>query len=125
MKLIIAGSRDIYITSLAVSAIISSLQLQPTEIVSGGCKGPDKIGEDVAYIDELTLKVFKADWQTYGKAAGPIRNREMANYADKLLLIWDGKSKGSYNMKKEMGKLNKPVYEIIIKTPTYQSEDDL
>ena len=58
---------------------------------------------------------FKAEWTIHGKAAGPIRNRKMAEYGDALLLIWDGTSKGSSNMKIEMEKRNKPIYEIIIK----------
>lgn len=60
-------------------------------------------------------KEFPADWKAHGKAAGPIRNKQMAEYADALLLIWDGESKGSASMKNEMLKLNKPVYEVIIK----------
>jgi hypothetical protein len=39
----------------------------------------------------------------------------MADYADALLLIWDGESKGSANMKKNMEKQNKKVYEVILK----------
>jgi hypothetical protein len=40
----------------------------------------------------------------------------MAEEADALLLIWDGESKGSANMKKEMLFKNKPVYEVILRT---------
>lgn len=61
------------------------------------------------------IKKFYPDWGKHGKAAGPIRNKQMAEYADALLLIWDGESKGSKNMKEEMLKLNKPVYEFIVK----------
>ncbi len=61
------------------------------------------------------LKEFPPDWEKHGKAAGPIRNKEMAEYADALLLIWDGKSRGSASMKKEMEKLEKPIYEVILK----------
>lgn len=60
-------------------------------------------------------RTFKADWNTYGKTAGPKRNAQMAEYGDALLVIWDGKSRGSANMKSEMLKLGKPVYEVIIK----------
>ena len=63
---------------------------------------------------KIHFALFDADWETHGKAAGPIRNAQMAKYADALLLIWDWKSKGSANMKQEMFKLNKPVYEVII-----------
>jgi hypothetical protein len=41
----------------------------------------------------------------------------MAEYADALLLIWNGESRGSANMKENMVKLGKPVYEVILKEP--------
>jgi hypothetical protein len=37
----------------------------------------------------------------------------MAEYGDALLLIWDGKSKGSKNMKARMKGMQKPVFEVI------------
>ncbi len=88
--------------------------LNISEVVSGGAIGVDLSGENFANIFGFKLKKFPADWETHGKAAGPIRNKQMAEYADALLLIWDGKSKGSTNMKTQMIKLKKPVYEIII-----------
>lgn len=86
-----------------------------TEIVSGGAKGIDSVGEEFANDSHILVNRFDADWEKHGKAAGPIRNKKMAEYADALLLIWDGKSKGSANMKKEMLLLNKPIYEVILK----------
>lgn len=92
------------------------------EIVSGGAYGPDHAGEIIArmmirdeHADSTQLVVFQADWKAYGKSAGMIRNRAMADYADELLLVWDGKSAGSKNMKEEMMKRRKPVHELVIK----------
>lgn len=93
----------------------------PSEVVSGTAGGVDRSGENFVRIHanrgypDVTLKQFPADWDTHGKAAGHIRNKQMADYADALLLIWDGESKGSANMKATMLKLNKPVYEVILK----------
>ncbi len=36
---------------------------------------------------------FAADWNKYGKKAGPVRNRKMADYAEALIAVWDGKSR--------------------------------
>ena len=47
------------------------------------------------------LRGFPADWDGLGKGAGHIRNKQMAEYATDLLLIWDGKSRGSKNMLEE------------------------
>lgn len=54
-----------------------------TEIIHGGCRGADQIAESVAmgllYKNIASTEVFYADWETYGRAAGPIRNREMVD----------------------------------------------
>lgn len=117
MKLIIAGSRTIRIDKDQIKAI---LQLHDAyygaeEIVSGGALGVDTAGEKYAEHWSIYLKRFPADWQTHGRKAGHIRNAEMADYADALLLIWDGKSPGSKNMLAEMKKRKKPIYEVIIR----------
>ena len=113
MKVIIAGTRNLKISKQQILISLDNFILNPTEIVSGNSGNVDIAGEIFAL--ELGLKVtrFKANWEL-GKKAGPIRNKEMALYADVLLLIWDGKSKGSANMKKEMLSLNKPVYEVVL-----------
>lgn len=124
MKVVIAGSR--HLNEKLIKPIIMSMlnYIESTikerfvfieEIVSGGCRGIDAVGEKIA--EELAIKLtkFEPNWNKYGKAAGPLRNKEMANYADILVLIWDGKSKGSLSMKKEMKILNKLIYEVVLK----------
>lgn len=120
MKLIIAGSRHFDISSENIESIRQifwkSIPCNWLEVVSGGCPtGTDSAAKDFAEIHGNDYKEFSADWEKYGKAAGPIRNKQMAEYGDALLLIWDGESKGSKNMKQEMEKLKKPVYEVILK----------
>lgn len=48
--------------------------------------------------EDLQLNTFPADWNKHGRAAGPIRNEEMAQYADALIAFWDGKSRGTKSM---------------------------
>lgn len=123
MKLIIAGSRNFNEKKLMslfdINSLLEMFNLEwPEEFIHGGCPtGADKYCDIVAdsYHDTTKLKVFYADWNKNGKAAGPIRNEQMAKYGDCLILIWDGISRGSLNMKNNMVKENKPVYEVIIK----------
>lgn len=145
MKLIIAGSRHFEfgyrVIEIALSAFPDLKRSVPgffeydktdtlTEIVSGGAKGIDSDGEKWAEASfwsmpgraKPKLTIFKADWNLYGKAAGHVRNKQMAEYADALLLIWDGKSPGSANMKSEMQKLNKPIFEITLKSHNNSKE---
>lgn len=60
--------------------------------------GADLHGEDWARRRGITVTRFPADWQTYGRAAGPIRNRQMADYATHAVVVWNGVSRGSASM---------------------------
>lgn len=121
LKLIIAGSRNITDAKAVrrrIHDLLSVFDLQPSEIVSGTAVGPDKIGETYADIYSMPIKRMPADWNTHGKAAGPIRNRKMAEYADMAIVFWDGESRGSLNMINEMSRVNKPcLVEIMKPTP--------
>lgn len=99
MKTIIAGSRD-FCNRAELWNVINTFDegVPITEVVSGGCRGVDQLGEEWAKQHGIPLKRFPADWTAHGKAAGPIRNREMAAYADALIAIWDGESRGTKNM---------------------------
>jgi len=106
MKVIIAGGRkyDDYNTLQSmVMAIVDNIEdtrpsPEDVEIVSGGARGADKLGERFAKENGFKVKLFPANWDTYGKSAGYIRNKEMADYADTLVAFWDGESKGTGHM---------------------------
>lgn len=97
MRVIIAGSRT-FTNGAVVAAAYHKSGFKATEIVSGGCRGVDESGERLADQMRIPVRRFQASWATYGKSAGPVRNREMAAYADALIAIWDGKSRGTANM---------------------------
>lgn len=111
MKVIVAGSRNFPYGTEVIDQVWKASGFYITELVSGGAKGVDTVA--IRATKDLPIKFFLPDWETYGKAAGPIRNRQMAEYADALIAIWDGKSKGTKNMIEEMEKLGKPVFVYI------------
>ena len=119
MKLAIAGTRDFRLSPEFIRDTLSVFNLRHDvkEVVSGGASGVDWAGEEysIEYLDK-PAKVFAADW-TMGVGAGPERNADIADYADALLIIWDGSSPGSASMKTEMLSLKKPIYEILVKAP--------
>ncbi len=100
MKVIIAGSREIEDYD-ALLKTIQDADLDITEVVSGGCRGVDFMGEQWAQENAIPVRQFVADWAMYGRMAGELRNREMAQYADALILLWDGKSPGASCMLRE------------------------
>ena len=97
MKTIIAGSRSIEDADVVNNAIISAPFLV-TEVVSGTARGVDKLGELYGELYDLPIHRFPAQWNKYGKSAGYLRNEEMADNADALIAIWDGKSRGTMHM---------------------------
>ena len=109
MKVVIAGSRQITDRLGLVKAIEQS-GFEITEVVCGKSRGPDTLGEAWARANNIPIKEFPAEWSKFGKIAGPLRNSEMSKYADAAIILWDGKSKGTLNMIKNMVLRDKPYF---------------
>lgn len=99
MKLIIAGSREGFeLFDVSNAMVESGFKERVTEVVSGTARGVDRLGEFWAKVNGIPIKRFPADWGKYGRAAGHLRNREMGDYADALLVLIHNESKGSEGM---------------------------
>lgn len=109
MKVIIAGGRNFEDYEVVKKAIEESGYLI-TEVVSGKAPGVDSLGERWAKENNIPIIPFPADWSTYDRAAGPIRNQKMADYSDTLVAVWDGVSRGTKDMVRRMKKMNKDVH---------------
>jgi SLOG family YspA-like protein len=94
MKVIIAGSREIEGISVDAAVTASGFRGEIDEVVSGGALGVNRAGEEWAALSHIPVKLFLADWARFGTSADVKRNEEMVEYADALVLIWDGKSMG-------------------------------
>ncbi len=117
MKVIVAGSRD-FDNYRVVRDAIDASRFDVTEVVCGGADGVDDLGFRWAYDHRVSVKVFMADWDNLGKSAGPIRNKQMADYAGQgggLVLVWDGISPGSRSMKAIADLAGLRIYEKIFK----------
>lgn len=105
------------------------------EVISGMASGADSLAAQFANNYGLKLVEFPADWDNlevspckimenshgrYNALAGHNRNRAMAEYATSggnfgvLILFWDGKSKGSKNMKNQAVIFGMKIFEILI-----------
>jgi len=104
MRVIIAGSRGLGSADTMNALESSGWKDAITEVVCGKADGPDSHGEMWAQYHGIPVEFFPADWGRYGKAAGPLRNTRMAEYASKgpergaLMAVWDGKSAGTAHM---------------------------
>jgi hypothetical protein len=120
VKVIIAGSRDVNDYTLVVKTIEQSgWKDQITEVVSGCATGIDILGEQWARANNIPIKEMPARWDLYGRKAGPLRNKNMAEYADAAIVIWDGKSAGTRNMIENMIRWKKP-YRIGMTSATLE-----
>lgn len=120
VRIIIAGGRDFSNYSLLkqnVDAIVKNYHNDSFTIISGTARGADRLGEKYANENHLILRRFPANWDTYGKAAGHIRNAQMAAYASEgtkgiLVAFWDAKSRGTYDMIQTARKKGLEVYIV-------------
>lgn len=117
MKVIIAGGRDFKNEPLLIQSVNDlmneqSLENHEFEVISGGAKGADSMGRQLAEGNRLVLHLYPAQWDRFGKSAGYLRNEQMADIADYLLAFWDGKSKGTKHMIDIAERLNIPTTVI-------------
>ncbi len=97
MKVIIAGSRAISDQAIVAKAIAASCY-PISEVVSGAARGVDQLGEQWARANGIPVHRMPADWRSHGRSAGMRRNAEMAQYAEALIAVWDGRSSGTKHM---------------------------
>lgn len=109
LKVIVAGGRDFDDYEQLCVALAEKLN-KTDIIISGGAKGADTLAEKYAKEFGHEFELFPAEWKKFGNAAGPIRNLEMAEEGDKLIVFWNGTSSGTKNMIKIATKKNIPMF---------------
>ncbi|MBE6567638.1 MAG: hypothetical protein E7657_03145 [Ruminococcaceae bacterium] len=90
MKLLIVGSRSI--KAFDLSPYVSK---EVDTIISGGANGVDTLAEEYADKNRISKLIMRPAYARYGKGAPLKRNEEMVKLADAVLVIWDGKSRGT------------------------------
>ena len=107
MRIAIVGSRNI--TAKNIGAYVADCD----EIVSGGAKGVDTCAMAYAQKNDIKLTEFLPKYEIYGRAAPIVRNKEIVDYADKVIVFWDGHSKGALSVIEYAEKVGKAC-EIIL-----------
>ena len=109
MKIAVVGSRGI--TKVELDKYVSDC----SEIVSGGALGVD--GQAAKYAQQCGIKLteFLPEYEKYGRAAPIKRNHKIVDYADKIIVFWDGSSRGSLSVINYAKKVGKPCEIIICK----------
>lgn len=117
LKIAIAGSRDITDYSALLTALSKALEagvLIPAhsfEIVSGGARGIDTLARRYSQETGYPLTEMKPQYLHNNDRGAPLRrNKDIADYADVLVAVWDGRSPGTRHVIDYMKSINKPVY---------------
>ena len=115
-KVVIGGCRDYadYVFFKSRIDEIFSNKKDEIIIISGHCSGVDLMGERYATENGFQVEIFLPEWKKYGRAAGPIRNRKMVEYADLVIVFWDGISRGTKSLIKYAQNSKKEVIKIDI-----------
>lgn len=117
MRTIIAGSRE-GVTMKDLEEALSRIHWRPSVVISGGARGADRLGVTWAVKNRVPYEMYHAQWALHGRAAGFIRNVDMAGAADALIAIWDGVSPGTRHMIKTARERELLVHvKLIERTP--------
>lgn len=108
MKTAVIGSRGLTLRSSDLKFYVPAIT---TEIVSGGAKGIDTAAKNYAEEKKYKYTELLPNYKKYGRAAPLKRNDIIIDYADVVVAIWDGKSKGT---KYTIDKCNKIGKSIIV-----------
>lgn len=104
MKLLVVGSRSII--DFDLSPYISP---EVDTIISGGAGGVDTLAEKYADQHRLSKYIMRPRYDLYGRGAPLKRNEQMVDLADAVLIVWDGRSKGTNYTLKYSQKKNKKI----------------
>ena len=110
MKLAVVGSRKI--SDIRLDEYVDK---KVHEIVSGGAIGVDSVAREFANAHNLLLTEFLPEYKLYGRAAPIVRNKKIVDYADKILVFWNGISKGTLSVNEYAKKSKKPIEIILCK----------
>jgi hypothetical protein len=91
MKVLICGSRNLVPSHALLDRLIKKLEdstgREVTEIIEGSATGVDRRAGEYAKLHGYNLTEVNADWNKYGRAAGPIRNSKMVEMCDAAIAI--------------------------------------
>lgn len=104
MKMAIIGSRGLIVEDISVF-----LPDTIAEIVSGGAIGIDSCARAYAKAHGIKLTEFLPEYGKYGKYAPLKRNIQIIEYADEVIAIWDGASRGTKFVIDKCGEMGVPI----------------
>lgn len=110
IRLAIIGGRDFTNYEYMKNSLAKLAQdVTIIQVVSGGARGADSLGEQWANEQNIPINIFPAQWEKYGRSAGFRRNKDIINNCDMVAAFWDGQSRGTENSIQLAKEQRKPV----------------
>jgi predicted Rossmann-fold nucleotide-binding protein len=99
MKVLVCGGRD-YADARRVATVLSKLHVKMpiSTLVTGAASGADALAEKWAAAHDVPCARYPANWEKYGRAAGPIRNRLMLEAERPAMVVVFPGGVGTANM---------------------------
>ena len=121
MTILVCGSRTASMKSVRplAEAILSKHDPNTTTVIHGDCRGADTWAALAALTLGMKVVPYPADWGTYGKAAGPIRNQRMLDEGkpDLVLAFTPSLKGGTWDMITRARKANIETRIVWTKRP--------
>lgn len=83
--------------------------VKPEMIISGGATGVDTMAQRYAQEYNIKMEIYLAEWNKYGKKAGPLRNSQIIKYSTDILAFVSKKSIGTIDTINKAIKENKKI----------------
>ena len=112
-RVLVCGGRnfDDYDT---VKTVLSALHTtrRITLLIHGGASGADTLAGQWARRHQIPVKVFPADWDTYGKGAGPLRNQQMLQQGKPDMVVAFKGGRGTADMLRRAGEAGLEIMRV-------------
>lgn len=117
MRALICGSRawdEPTLVDVVVAGLVALCGSDLT-VIHGAARGADSMAASAAHRHLVDCEAYIADWDTHGKAAGPIRNQRMLEAEPDLVFAFTddlASSRGTADMVRRAKAAGLPVYVI-------------
>lgn len=113
MRILVCGGRDYKDTHRLVEVLTLLHEVTPIEtIIEGGARGADRLARNYAQLMDIPVETYDAEWDKYGKRAGPIRNRRMIDEGKPTLVVAFPGGSGTRNMVEQATKAGIRVMDL-------------
>lgn len=114
-RILVCGGRD-WSNRTLTDGVLDGFRQQyhekgkPIVIVEGGAQGADTLAKEYAIKHDIPFEEYRAEWNKYGRAAGPKRNTDMLNSGIDVVVAFPG-GRGTHDTIRKAEKIGIRVWK--------------